>query len=157
MASKLQDEIKQRAPFGSVREELLLNLLRTAAAVTHVQEQMLRPHGLSQTQYNVLRILRGAGAPGLCQYEVGQRLVAMVPDVPRILSRMERAGWVMRARGVEDRRVVKVMLTADGRALVDRLDETTRAMGQTLFPAMSEREVEQACELLAKAREQARA
>src|ERR1700728_1030002 len=104
MKSNLQEEIKQSKPFASLQEELWLNLSRTAAMVGHVIEQRLRPHGLSPTQYNVLRILRGAGEKGLCQYEIAERLVAQVPDVPRIIDRMEKAGWVHRVRGVEDRR-----------------------------------------------------
>jgi DNA-binding MarR family transcriptional regulator len=129
MTSKLQDEIKQRKPFESLQQELWLNLSRTAAMASHVVEQALRPHGLSPTQYNVLRILRGAGDQGLCQYEIGDRLVAQVPDVPRIIDRMQKAGWVQRVRGVADRRVVMTSLTPQGLALVASLDPDDRADG----------------------------
>ena len=103
MGSKLQDEIKQVKPFADVRQETWLNLQRTAALLTHFFEQKLRPYGLSPTQYNVLRILRGAGGDGLCQADIGDRLVAQVPDVPRILDRMEKAGWV---RSMDDHKPI---------------------------------------------------
>src|ERR1700735_1860063 len=104
MTANLQEEIKQTKPFGSLQEELWLNLSRTTAMVGHVIEQRLRSYGLSPTQYNVLRILRGAGTNGLCQYEIAERLVAQVPDVPRIVERVEKAGWGQGVRGGSDRR-----------------------------------------------------
>jgi DNA-binding MarR family transcriptional regulator len=152
MTSRLQEEIKQAKPFESTREELWLNLARTAAMASHVVEQGLRQHGLSPTQYNVLRILRGAGKHGLCQYEIGDRLVAQVPDVPRIIERMEKAGWVERVRGVSDRRMVMATLTPTGRELVDSLDAPVREMAAGIFGGLAEGEVEQLNELLVAAR-----
>jgi DNA-binding MarR family transcriptional regulator len=150
--SKLQAEIKQSKPFDSLEEELMLNLTRTAAVLGHELEQKLRPHGLSGTQYNVLRILRGAGAEGLMQCEVGARLVAQVPDVPRILTRMERAGWVQRVRGTEDRRAVHTTLTEKGLELVNGLDAVVPGGARGMFSELSREEMEQMCELLVKAR-----
>jgi DNA-binding MarR family transcriptional regulator len=152
MASKLQQEIKQGKPFASLREELFLNLSRTSAVVGHRIEQGLRPHGLSPTQYNVLRILRGAGPVGLCQYEIGDRLVAQMPDVPRIVDRMVKAGWVDRVRGAKDRRMVMTRLTDRGRALVDELDRTMDELTSDIFVGMSEVEMERLNELLVAAR-----
>jgi DNA-binding MarR family transcriptional regulator len=152
MASKLQDEIKQAIPFESVEEELLLNLLRTAAMADHALEHALRPHGLSSTQYNVLRILRGAGQQGLCQYEIGDRLVAQVPDVPRIVDRMEKAGWVQRERGVADRRMVMASLTAEGRALVGALDEPMQRVIKGVFQPLAPDGMARLIELLVAAR-----
>jgi DNA-binding MarR family transcriptional regulator len=152
--SLLQSEIGQDKPFETVNEELWLNLSRTAAIVSLQVEHRLRPHGLSPTQYNVLRILRGAGSGGLVQHEVGARLVAQVPDVPRILSRMEKAGWVLRVRGTADRRVVQATLTESGIRLVDALDETMRQVHLDLFPSMTDEEMRALCDLLALARGQ---
>jgi DNA-binding MarR family transcriptional regulator len=152
MTSKLQEEIKQSRPFESSREELWLNLARTAAMASHVIEQGLRGYGLSPTQYNVLRILRGAGANGLCQYEIGDRLVAQVPDVPRIVDRMEKAGWVLRVRGSSDRRIVMATLTPAGLELVGSLDTRMGAMIDGIFAGLDEAEVETLNELLAAAR-----
>ncbi len=152
MCPPLLEELKQSKPFTSSEEELWLNLLRTASSVGHVLEQKLRPYGPSATQYNVLRILRGAGEAGLCQYEIRERLVAQVPDVPRILERMEKAGWVGRSRGAADRRMVMTSLTAEGKKLVDDLDLPCEAMMEDLFPGLSAEEMVVLSDLLAKAR-----
>ncbi len=152
MASKLQTEIKQAKPFATLEQELWLNLSRTAAILSHVLEQQLRPHGLSPTQYNVLRILRGAGTDGLCQYEIAERLVAQVPDVPRIIERMAKAGWVRRVRGTADRRVVMASLTPAGLALVNELDHALSFAETGMFQALSQPEREQLNELLVAAR-----
>lgn len=152
MTSTLQGEIKQLRPFAHMQEELWLNLSRTAAAVGHRLEQGLRPSGLSPTQYNVLRILRGAGGMGLCQSEIGERLVAQVPDVPRILDRMERAGWVQRTRGIEDRRVVLTTLTEAGLEVLAGLDTPIVEMLAQMFARMSQAEMQQLNDLLVAAR-----
>jgi DNA-binding MarR family transcriptional regulator len=150
--SNLQAEIRQAKPFASTQEELWLNLSRTAAVVSHEVEQRLRPYGLSPTQYNVLRILRDAGEAGLVQYEVGEQLVAQVPDVPRILARMEKAGWIARVRGTADRRIVRASLTDEGRKLVNDLDATMRGVEGGLFSGMNEADMRKACDLLVLAR-----
>lgn len=152
MSSKLLDEIKQAKPFVSVQEELWLNLSRTASAVGHTVEQHLRPYGLSPTQYNVLRILRGAGGDGLCQADIGDRLVAQVPDVPRILDRMEKAGWVKRERGTEDRRVVMASLTERGASVVEEVDEPLVQMMAGMFKSMTAEDIGRLNDLLVTAR-----
>jgi MarR family 2-MHQ and catechol resistance regulon transcriptional repressor len=152
MKPNLQEEIKQTKPFGSLQEELWLNLSRTTAMVGHVIEQKLRSYGLSPTQYNVLRILRGAGTNGLCQYEIGERLVAQVPDVPRIVERMEKAGWVQRVRGVADRRVVMASLTDTGLALAAELDQPTLEIAAEIFGEMSDDDMRRLIDLLVAAR-----
>jgi len=152
MPSKLQDEIKQAKPFKSAQEELWLNLARTTAMASHVIEHGLRQHGLSATQYNVLRILRGAGAQGLCQYEIGDRLVAQVPDVPRIVDRMEKAGWVHRQRGMSDRRIVMASLTPAGMELVGSLDQPVLEMIGAIFAGLEDSQVETLNDLLVAAR-----
>jgi DNA-binding MarR family transcriptional regulator len=122
MTSVLRDEIRQRKPFDSLEQEAFLSIERTEAALRDGFERMLKPHGISLTQYNVLRILRGAGPEGLCRNEIRDRLVTRMPDVTRLLDRMEDARLVTRVRSTEDRRLVTTRLTRDGRALVDRLD-----------------------------------
>ena len=153
MRSTLQLEIQQDVPFSGIREELWLNLSRTAAAMSHQMEQALRPFGLSPTQYNVLRILRGAGGEGLCQYQIGERLVAQVPDVPRILDRMEKAGWVGRLRGTVDRRTVRTTLSEAGCSLLAALDEPVAQAMDTMFPQMEAAGMERLNELLVAARQ----
>lgn len=122
MVSSLQTELKQTRPFKRVEEEAYLSILRTAAVLDHRVSQALKPHGVTGTQYNVLRILRGAGSEGLCRNEVGERLVTAVPDVTRLLDRMEEMGLIARERGTKDRRLVTTTLSKKGLDLVNKLD-----------------------------------
>ena len=119
----LQQELKQRKPFGSLEEEAYLNIARTAAVLEHALAQGLKPFDITPTQYNVLRILRGAGPEGLCRNEVGERLVRAVPDVTRLLDRMEEMGMLVRTRGGADRRAVTTRITPHGLTLLHRLDQ----------------------------------
>lgn len=123
MRSRLHTEIKQGKPFRSLREEAVLSVARTAAMLEHSAAQALKPHGLTPTQYNVLRILRGAGGEGLCRNDVGERLVRPVPDVTRLLDRMEETGLIARQRSGSDRRYVTTTITPAGLALLGRIDE----------------------------------
>lgn len=148
MARGLEAEIKQGKPFKSIREEALLNLVRTAAELEHQGTQFLKPFGLTLTQYNVLRILRGSGADGLCRNAVGARLVRQVPDVTRLLDRMEESGLITRERGDVDRRYVTTRLTAEGLDLVTRLDEEITTLHERQFGHLSARELRSLVELL---------
>ncbi len=152
MSATLQGEIKQARPFANAKHELWLNLLRTTALLGHELEQRLRGYGLSATQYNVLRILRGAAPAGLCQYEIRDRLVAQVPDVPRILERMEKAGWIARTRGENDRRMVVASATGAGLRLLEELDGPVEEWMGGLFEGLAEEEIRRLNDLLVEAR-----
>ena len=119
MTRRLQDEIKQKKPFARPEVEGLLSVLRTSALLEHALGQALKPFGLTHTQYNVLRILRGAGRDGLCGREVGERLVSPVPDVSRLLDRLSEESLVERHRDPGDRRHVRATLTAEGERTLD--------------------------------------
>lgn len=121
MPSRLQAEIKQNKPFASLEHEAILGLLRTAAVVEHATDEALRPYGLTGTQFNVLRILKGADPNGLCGKEIGERMINRVPDVPRLLERLEKAELISRQRDREDRREVSARITEKGRQLVDEI------------------------------------
>ena len=127
MSPTLRDELRQRKPFVSLEHEAHLSVIRTAALLEGAFEQLLKPHGISGAQYNVLRILRGAEPDGLCRNEVRDRMVTRMPDVTRLLDRMEEAGLVTRERSDEDRRLVRTRLTKAGQRLVDSLDEAAAA------------------------------
>ena len=101
----------------------MLNILRTSDVLTQVIADILKPFGLSPTQYNVLRILRGAGNQGLCCKEIGDRLVTRDPDVTRLIDRLEKRSLIARTRAKEDRRYVTIHLTEDGLETVNQLDE----------------------------------
>jgi DNA-binding MarR family transcriptional regulator len=137
MPSRLQEEIKQTKPFPSVGAEALLSILRTAAVLDHAGGEALKPYGVTPTQYNVLRILRGAGSNGLCGREVGERLVAQVPDVPRLLDRMEEMGLVSRERDPSDRRHVTARITEKGLRLLDESQPAIDAIQTQRFAGIS--------------------
>ena len=123
MSSKtLRDELKMSKAFKSVEEEALLSIARTAALVEHAGSEAFKPFNLTITQYNVLRILRGAGEEGLCRNEVGERMVTKVPDVTRLLDRMDAAGLIVRQRGGQDRRFVATRITDKGLKLLEKID-----------------------------------
>jgi len=125
--SELQEELKQARPFKSLKEEAHLSIQRTAALLEHAFEGALKPHGITATQYNVLRILRGSEPDGLCRSEIAQRLVRQVPDVTRLLDRLEDTKLIVRRRGGEDRRYVVTRITRGGLQLLEqvqhRIDE----------------------------------
>ena len=155
MPTALRDELRQQKPFRSVHEETTLSIARTEAVVRDRLERVLAPHGLSMTQYNVLRILRGAGKDGLCRNEIGQRLISRMPDVTRLLDRMECAGLVSRVRSTEDRRLVNTTLTQRGGDLLDDLDETVMQSHEAQLGHMTEAQLRSLIELLSVARSSA--
>lgn len=133
MSPRLHEELKQSKPFGCLEEEAVLNVARTAAVLEHAITQALKPHDITPTQYNVLRILRGAGSNGLCRNEVGERLIRRVPDVTRLLDRMEQAGLIGRLRGGDDRRYVTTRISPKGLELVNSLDARVQAVNKALL------------------------
>lgn len=122
MPGALQGELRQRKPFGSLEHEAVLSIARTAAVLDHGIAEALRSHALTPTQYNALRILRGAEPEGLCRNEVRDRLVARVPDATRLLDRLTDMGLVVRAREGDDRRFVRARITPAGLDLLAALD-----------------------------------
>ena len=149
----LRDEIKQPRPFRSLEAELFLNLLRTSALLVGDLVEVLRPHELTQPQYNVLRILRGAGPEGLPSGEVGERMVSRDPDITRLLDRMEARGLVVRQRGPVDRRIVTVRITPEGLRLVDSLDAPVEAMHTRQLGHLAPDELRTLNSLLSRARD----
>lgn len=123
MPDRLQKEIRQRRPFDSPAEEALLNLLRTAALLDAGEARFFRQFELTPTQYNALRILRGAYPETLRCTEVGGRMVKPVPDVTRLLDRLQAKGLAFRSRDEQDRRVVKVGISEAGLALLTEIDQ----------------------------------
>jgi len=119
---RLRKEIKQTKPFGSLEEEAFLDLQRTADALERAFASVLKPSGLSPTQYNVLRILRGAGESGLTCREIGERMIHRDPDITRLLDRLEARGLVARERSRRDRRVIVTRIAAEGLQVLKRLD-----------------------------------
>ena len=152
MASRIHEELRQTRPFRSLEEEAALTIVRTAAELEHAFAQALRPHDITPTQYNVLRILRGAGADGLCRNEVGQRLIRQVPDVTRLLDRMEELDLIARQRGTRDRRYVTTTITKKGLELLKKLDAKVDQIHQGQLGHVEDARLQQLIRLLDAAR-----
>jgi len=152
MTRRLQDEIKQSRPFVSLEEEVTLGLARTADAMARASEDVLRGSGLTATQYNVLRILRGAGSAGLSCGDVASRMITRDPDLTRLLDRLEARSLVTRARDGEDRRVVTSRITDRGLALLGELDEPIQAQHRKSLGHLGEERLRTLAQLLDEAR-----
>jgi DNA-binding MarR family transcriptional regulator len=129
----LATALKQTRPFVSLEQEAYLSILRTASELSYAVDQFFRPFDITPSQYNVLRILRGAGTDGLCRNEISERMVTATPDMSRLLDRMERAGWVQRERAEDDRRQVSTYITKSGMELLGKLEMPTRDFVTRLF------------------------
>lgn len=148
----LQAELRQTRSFASLHDEAFLNLVRTSAQLQHALHLQLKPYGITETQYNSLRILRGAGSSGLTCAEIGERLVSHDPDITRLVERLQRQGLVHRERGEKDRRVVLTRITAAG---LDRLKEVDPVVNSTvlaLLAHLSSSELKTMISLLERAR-----
>lgn len=150
--SHLQEEIKQKKPFESLAQEVVLNVMRTAATFRKGVAETLKPFDLTAPQYNILRILRGAPEDGLPCSEVGDRLVSQDPDVTRLLDRLEKRALVTRGRSEMDRRVVNARITTAGIELVNKLDVPINTVHETQLGHMKKKRLRELIELLEKAR-----
>lgn len=133
IAFKVAASIQQIKPFGSLEHELYLTVQRLASELSAEVSELLRDLGLSGPQYNILRILRGAGGAGLPCSEIAERLVTKAPDMTRLLDRMEQQGLVTRCRDGRDRRVVAARITDQGLTLLGRLDAPLGALHEKQF------------------------
>ena len=151
MPSKLQAEIKKKGPFASPEQEVVLNLARTNDQVSIRLERLIREHGLTGSQYNVLRILRGEGRP-LPMSEIAGRTVQVLPGITGLVDRLEAAGLVLRERSAEDRRVIFVAITCKGQEALARLDGPMPALEKQLLGGLTPGEQAELVRLLEKVR-----
>jgi DNA-binding MarR family transcriptional regulator len=151
--SLLLKEIQQRRPFASRQQEAFLNLLRTAAVLGAAMDRWFKELGLTRTQYNALRILRGAHPGALACSEVGERMVTPVPDVTRLLDRLEAVGLVTRCRDSHDRRVVNVAISDRGLARLAELDEPLEEKLRELLAPLGDADLATLVGLLERARD----
>ena len=136
MATKLQKELKQAKPFSGIEEEVILNVARTAEYFGSRLAEILKRADLTATQYNALRILRGAGADGLTCGNIGERMVTKDSDITRLLDRLERRGLIRRERPESNRRIVLTAITADGLSLLAELDAPLQEAQRKLLAHM---------------------
>lgn len=137
---------------GSLQEEVVIALARTADELHAPMNDVLRPTGLSVSQYNVLRILRGAGEEGLPCGEISARMVRRDPDLTRLLDKLEARGLVARARGTKDRRVVTATLTEEGLQLLAELDEPVEASVKQALAHVPQTRLRELLEILTELR-----
>lgn len=152
-ARPLAEDLKMTRPFHLPEVEAFLNVVRTADRLQHDLAQVVKPHGITLQQYNVLRILRGAGKTGLPCLEVAGRMVTRVPDITRLIDRMVRGGLVERERSTADRRVVNVRVTAKGRRVADELEDPIDARHRDQLGHLRPEELRRLNDLLERARE----
>jgi DNA-binding MarR family transcriptional regulator len=160
MAGKIQYEIKKACPFESLEQEAFLNLLKTGDVLMAEVTELLKPHGISPTQYNVLRILRGAGAgccegghadpgaKGIACGEIGERMITRDPDMTRLLDRLERAGLITRERDKADRRVIVSRISDAGLTLLRTLDQPILDLHKRQLGHLGAQQLRQLLELL---------
>jgi DNA-binding MarR family transcriptional regulator len=127
MVGKLKNELKQKGDFQSLEEEMTLNVLRTAEFISTALNEALRPADLTLTQYNALRILRGAGGDGLMCGEISERMITKESDITRLLDRLETRGLITRERPAGNRRAVIAKINETGDVTLASLDKTVRA------------------------------
>ena len=154
MARCIQAEIQQSKPFASLEEEALIALQLTADRLHWRLSEMLKEHGLSPTQYNALRILRGARDQGRACSEIAERMINRDPDITRLVDRLERRGLVARSREGQDRRVITTRITPAGLELLQALDRPIAEFNRKMLGPLGERRLRTLIQLLETAREQ---
>jgi DNA-binding MarR family transcriptional regulator len=153
MPTTLREELKQRKPFTSLEQEAQLSVVRTSAMLVDAFERMLKPYGITSTQYNVLRILRGAEPDGLCRNDLRDRMLTRMPDVTRLLDRMEDSSLIDRTRESSDRRMVMTRITAKGKRLLDELEDDVEREHERAFAALTKEQMRTLIAHLAAVRE----
>jgi MarR family transcriptional regulator, 2-MHQ and catechol-resistance regulon repressor len=149
---KLQQEIRKREPFATAEQEAVLNLFRTSDRMQHRFAKLFREYGLTPSQYNILRILRGEGKAMPC-LEIAQRTITVVPGITGLIDRLEQSGLVTRQRSEEDRRVVNVSITTAGEEVLARLDEPLLELHRKMLAHFSAQELAELTRLLEKTRQ----
>jgi MarR family transcriptional regulator, organic hydroperoxide resistance regulator len=134
----MNSRIKTACPGATgIEDQVFVAILKTADALSAQAEQLIKTSGLTGAQYNVLRILRGAGPDGLPCNGISERMISRDPDMTRMLDRMEARQWITRERQKEDRRVVKARITEEGLKLLKKLDAPVRELHKNQFKHMS--------------------
>ena len=153
MAGKLKSELKQTKEFTRIEEEANLNIIRTAEFLMASMAEVMKQESLTLTQYNALRILRGAGEKGLMCGEIGERMVTKESDITRLLDRLEIRGLVSRERPADNRRVVITRITAEGSKLLSRLDQPVANTNVKLSGKLNKTQLASLIEILETIRE----
>ena len=149
---KIYEEIKQTKPERRHGQMAVITIFRTADVLRHAVDRALSAFGMSQEQYNILRILNGAGEAGLPTLEISSRMISRSPNITRLLDRLIAKKLVRRTRPKDDRRVVIISLTPQGLALLAHLDEVVDKVFDN-FPRVANTELETTMDVLDRIRE----
>jgi DNA-binding MarR family transcriptional regulator len=147
----LREELKKHSDFDSPHQEAMLNVLRTADLLAVGFDRLFRRHKLTNSQYNVLRILRGEGQPLPCS-EIASRLINRMPDITRLVDRLVEAGLAHRTRTGEDRRLVLIEITPAGLQMLAQLDDPVAKLHRDQLGHLSDQELHELSRLLEAAR-----
>ena len=137
-------------PPAPLEGQTFVLLLRAADSLASQGDQLMKANGLTSAQYNVLRILRGAGPEGLPCNAIGERMISRDPDMTRLLDRMEKRELITRERQKEDRRVVKARITDEGLKLLKKMDAPIRELHKSQFAHMTSARLKTLMELLSE-------
>jgi DNA-binding MarR family transcriptional regulator len=148
----LKLEIVQERPFDSLEEEALLNLLRTADCLSRVFHLKTRDWGITSTQYNVLRILRGVQPDGLTCAAIGSRMITAEPDITRLLMRLKTLKLIRQHRDSQDKRVVWTVISEAGLRLLGEMDPVILAAPKEMLGRLNQAELVELIRLLELAR-----
>ena len=148
MVTQLQRELRQTRPFDSPAHEASLGLFRTADLLRRMLAAVVEPAGITPQQYNVLRILRGAGDAGLPTLDIAERMVEQAPGITRLLDRLEAKTLVHRERCPTDRRQVLCAITPEGRTLLQKLERPVSEVGRVAMAAIGVKGQRQLIKLL---------
>ncbi|MFG0300294.1 MAG: MarR family winged helix-turn-helix transcriptional regulator [Phycisphaerales bacterium JB047] len=158
MARSLREQIKKEDDFANPEEEAMLNIARTASMIDGAERAFFKRFELTPQAYNLLRILRGhkrrGQGEGVRASEIGGQMVVRVPDVTRLVDRLEDRGMVGRGSCEKDRRVKYVFITEKGMRLLERIDPEIDALGKRVLGNLSERELRTVSRLMEKARDE---
>ena len=149
----IREEIRQTRPFSSAPQEALVALLRTADVLGRFVDDFIEENGITGQQYNVLRILRGAGEAGLPTLDIAERMIEQTPGITRLIDRLEEKRLVTRERCATDRRQVFCRISAAGLALLERLDAPVKDAAGEAFRGLKRAEVTQLIALLDRTRD----
>jgi len=153
--SVLQKQLKKEVPFESLELETYLNLVRTHNMISAEPSRLMKRHGLSSAQYNILKILDSDQGDGLPCLEIVQQMVTRVPDITRLVDRLAEANLVIRTRSSTDRRVVMISITTKGRELVETIKNPLLKIHRENLGHMTRGELVELNRLLVKARDRA--
>ncbi|MEM1445918.1 MAG: MarR family transcriptional regulator [Planctomycetota bacterium] len=151
---RFADALNKRDDFANPKQAAYLALVRTASDLGGELAELFRGHGVTPSSYNALRVLRGHHPGGLPSQDIGPQLLDRGADVTRLVDRLVKQGWAERARDESDGRVVRVLITRTGLALLKKLDKPVMAIHEGQFTKLSDSELDRLMRLLEKARDE---